>query len=130
MPGDGVLVVARPAHRVEIRDLPDRGLPAVATPTAGAPHGVPRRFMPPVVVAPAEREMLLVPDDLAAQCEAGGLERLGDDRPFQRGVPDVGDHARKQSPRRRPVGSVIIQHGPAGSVTPSTRKASPARMTR
>ena len=81
--------------------------------------------MLPVVVAAAEHQPLLGPDDLAADGEAGRLEALGDGRRVQRAMPDVGDVAGEQRPGLAPVGAVVVQHlagapgrGGAGLVAP------------
>ena len=70
--------------------------------------------MLPVVVAAAEHQALLGPDDLAADGEASDLEALGDRRGLQRAVPDIGDVAGEQRPGVAPVGAVVVQH-PAGA---------------
>src|SRR5215467_78641 len=65
------LPAPRAAKRIVVGELPDRCLRAVAGPVAGLAlaHGVPAAFMLPVIIAAAQREMLLRPDDLSAQLE-------------------------------------------------------------
>ena len=46
-------------------------LPPVPAPAALPAHGVPGRLVRPVIVAAAQREVLLLPDDLAADGEPG-----------------------------------------------------------
>src|SRR6185295_12867964 len=59
------------AERVVVGDLPDRGLPAIALPLAGLAlaHRVPAGLVLPVIVASAEGEVLLGPDQLGAQLQ-------------------------------------------------------------
>src|SRR5262245_52958065 len=54
------------AHGVQIGNGPHRRLTAVAQPASPAANRVPTRLMLPVVVAAAQREVLLDPNDLAA----------------------------------------------------------------
>ena len=84
----GVLVAAR--------DRPERGLLAVAVPVALAllAHRVPAGLVLPVVVAAAEHQPLLGPDDLRADGEAAGDEALGD------GGRRAARRARHRRPRR------------------------------
>src|SRR5271163_2362589 len=55
-------------ERIVVRDLPHRRLLAAALPVAGfaVAHGVPAGFVFPVIIAAAQCEMLLGPDDLGA----------------------------------------------------------------
>src|SRR5437868_8895915 len=57
------------AKRIVVGDLPERRLGSVALPVAGLAlaHGVPAGFVLPVVIAAAQGEVLLGPDDLSAQ---------------------------------------------------------------
>src|SRR5436190_5925560 len=59
------------AEWVVVRDLPDRGLAAVALPAAGLAlaHRVPTGFVLPVIVAVAQGEVLLGPDDLSTHLQ-------------------------------------------------------------
>src|SRR6185369_11233312 len=54
------------AERVVVGDLPERGLGTIALPLAGLAlaHGIPAGLVLPVVVAAAQREVLLGPYDL------------------------------------------------------------------
>src|SRR5262249_27489287 len=98
-----------PAHRVQVRDLPDGGLAPIAVPPTLPAHGVPGWLVRPVIVATAQREVLLLPDDLAADRELGGLEISRHERRLQPGVPDVRDRAREQLPCIRPVGAIVVR---------------------
>ena len=109
VPGDPVVGGARAAERIEVRDLPHRRLTAIAEPLARTAHGVPGRFVLPVIVTTTQREVLLPPDNLAADREAGRLQTGGDRRRLHRGMPDVDDAAWEERPRRRPVGAVVVQ---------------------
>src|SRR6267143_7059367 len=62
------LLALRVAERVVVGDLPDRRLRAVARPVTGLAlaHGVPAGFVLPVIIAAAQGEVLLGPDDLSA----------------------------------------------------------------
>ena len=57
------------AKRIVVGDFPDCRLRSVASPMAGftLSHRVPAGFVLPVIIAAAQREMLLGPDDLSAQ---------------------------------------------------------------
>src|SRR5579884_3959864 len=68
--------VAAGQVRVE-RHLPDGGLAAVADPAGagGAAYRVPAGLVAPVVVAAADRQVRLRPDDLRPQLEAGRFDR-------------------------------------------------------
>ena len=63
-------------ERIVIRDLPDCGLRAVALPVASLAfaHGIPAVFMLPMIVAAAQREVLLDPDNLSAQRQPASSE--------------------------------------------------------
>ena len=84
--------------------------------------------MHPMVVAAAQHQPLLRPDDLAADREAGGLEALGDRRRMQCAVPDVGDVAGEQRPGLAPVGAVVVQHLSGALGAGGTGLVAPARV--
>src|SRR4051794_12519369 len=69
------------AKRIVVGDLPDRRLLAVALPPAwlALAHGVPAGLVFPVVIAAAQREVLLGPDDLSAQLQPAGGQISGHD---------------------------------------------------
>src|SRR5271169_3094337 len=100
------------AERVVVADLPHRGLGAVALPVAlpTLTHRVPAGFMLPMVVATAQREVLLGPDNLRARLQPAAGETGGDDIAMHGAVPDIGDIAGKQRIGFPPVGTVIIEH--------------------
>src|SRR4051794_7084759 len=80
-------VLALPiAERVVVADAPDRRLRAVALPVArpAVAHGVPAGLVLPVIIAAAQREMLLGPDDLSAQLQPACRKTGGDDVAVQR----------------------------------------------
>jgi hypothetical protein len=119
MPGRLIFGFGTPTKAARRRDIPNACLRAVAAPAGALSFldGVPARLVLPVVVAAADREMLLAPDDLTAQLEIGVDERL---RGFDRvhgGMPDVGNDASAGCKDRGPVGPVIVYHVPeAGRV--------------
>jgi len=81
------------AERVVVGDFPDRRLGAIAAPmTAHArAHGVPAGFVLPVVIAAAQCEVLLGPDDLSTQLKPAGGKVGSDDIAVQSPVPDISD---------------------------------------
>src|SRR5205807_639574 len=95
--GLGVLTAAR--------NGPERGLLAVPGPVALGPHGVPARLMLPVIVAAADDEALLGPDDLRPDGEALAGQALRDRGGMQGAVPDIRNGAGEQRPCFRPVGA-------------------------
>src|SRR3984893_10367321 len=86
-PGLFALLVA---EGVVVGDLPDRRLRAVALPVAGVAlaHGVPAGFVLPVIIAAAQCEVLLGPDDLSAKLQPASGQIGGDDVAVQSPVPD------------------------------------------
>src|SRR5438874_4982569 len=74
------LLALRVAKRIVVRYLPDRGLPAAALPVAGLAltHRVATGFMLPMVVAAAQGEVLLAPDDLRARQQPAAGQIGGD----------------------------------------------------
>ena len=81
--------------------------------------------MLPVIVASAQDEPFLGPDDLGADVEAAGHEALGHGAGMERAVPDIGHVARKERPGLPPVRAIIVQNlartlglGGAGLVPP------------
>ena len=100
------------AERIVVGDLPDRGLRAVALPVAGLAlaHRVPAGFVLPVVIAAAQGEVLLGPDDLSAQLQPAGRQIGGHDIAVQRAVPDIGDIPGKQRIGLPPVGAIVVEH--------------------
>ena len=140
----GAVVQHRPAHRLDrllgavhrrrvlvaARDRPERRLLAVAVPVrlALVADRVPARLVLPVVVAAAEHQPLLGPDDLAADREAAGVEAVGDGGGVQRPVPDVGDLAGKQRPGLAPVGPVVVQHLAGAPGRGGARPVAPGRV--
>src|SRR5882724_13670026 len=74
------------AKRVVVGDLPHRRLRAVALPVAGLAlaHRVPAGFMLPMVIAAAQGEVLLGPDDLSARLQPAAGQIGGDNVAVQR----------------------------------------------
>src|SRR5437867_4048798 len=89
VPGCGF--VARATERIQIRNMPKCRLRSVAIPARGLAftHGVPARLMLPVVVAAAQRKVLLCPNDLRADAKAGGFQSGRDLRGVNSGMPYV-----------------------------------------
>jgi hypothetical protein len=93
-----ILLALSIAEWITIGDLPDCGLRAVALPVAGLAlaHGVPAAFVLPVIIATAQREMLLRPDDLSAQLKPASRQAGGNDVGVHSPVPDISDIPSKQ----------------------------------
>ena len=66
--------------------------------------------MAPMVVAPAQGEMRLGPDDLSAQLKPAGDQIAADHIAVERPVPHISDIAGKQRIGLPPVGAVIVEH--------------------
>ena len=66
--------------------------------------------MAPMVVAPAQGEMRLGPDDLSAQLKPAGDQIAADHIAVQRPVPHISDIPGKQRIGLPPVGAVIVEH--------------------
>src|SRR6516165_10228993 len=100
------------AKRIVIGDLPHGGLLAAPLPVArlALAHRVPAGFMAPMVVAPAQGEMRLGPDDLSAQLKPAGDQIAADHIAVQRPVPHISDIAGKQRIGLPPAGAVIVEH--------------------
>src|SRR5215470_8724486 len=117
--------------RVVVGDLPDRRLRAVAIPLAALAlaHRVPAGFMLPVIIAAAQGEVLLDPDDLRAQLQPAGRQAGGDDIAVQCSVPDIGDVAGEQRIRFSPIGAIIVEYLASGErAGAETAARSPGRL--
>jgi len=66
--------------------------------------------MAPMVVAPAQGEMRLGPDDLSAQLKPAGGQIAADHAAVERPVPHIGDITGKQRIGLPPVGAIIVEH--------------------
>lgn len=64
--------------------------------------------MHPMIIAAADDQALLRPDDLGAKIEAMADERVGDRGGMQGAVPDIGDLAGEQGPGVAPVGDPVV----------------------
>src|SRR5712672_521969 len=100
------------AVRIVVGDLPDGRLRAVALPVAGPAlaYRVPAGFVLPVIIAAAQGEVLLGPDDLSARMQPAGRQTGGNNVAVQSPVPDVGDIAGEQRVRLPPVGAIVVEH--------------------
>src|SRR4029077_1515384 len=85
------LLALRVAERIVVGELPDRSLGAVTAPMAALAlaHGVPAGFVLPMIVATAQGEVLLGPDDLSARLQPASREIGGDDVAVQSPVPGI-----------------------------------------
>src|SRR3981081_1916636 len=99
------IVIAR-VNRPECRLL------AVPAPIRAGrpPHRVPAGFVLPMIVASAERETVLGPNDLGAHLEAGGLKGLLDLARMPTSMPDICNRARKQRPGLPPTGAIVVRY--------------------
>jgi hypothetical protein len=95
-------------------DLPERRLFAVASPVPSGlfPDGIPARLVVPVIVASADCEITLSPDDLGAELKTAGDQAVADGAGKQAGMPDVGDVAREERPGFAPVRLRVVQDFP------------------
>src|SRR6516165_3156207 len=119
------------AERIVVGDLPHRGLPAVALPVArlAFAYRIPAVFMAPMIVAAAQREMLLNPDNLRACLQPAGGEVGSHDSAVQRAVPDISNIPRKQCIGLLPVGAIVVEHLALGQPAEADGTArSPARI--
>src|SRR5947209_15719711 len=100
------------AKRVVVGDLPHRRLGAVALPVAGlaVARRVPTGFMLPMVIAAAQGEVLLGPDNLSARLQPAAGKIGGDKVAVQRPVPDISDIPGEQRISLSPVGAIVVEH--------------------
>src|SRR5690242_17495508 len=124
------LLGAVAALGLAVRDLPHRRLLAVARPVAPAalPHRIPAGLMLPVIVAAADDQAGLVPDDLRAHRKAGSFQALRHRCRMERPMPDVDDIARKQRPGLAPVGAVIVEDPAGGELLRLAELPAPGRV--
>ena len=73
-------------------------------------HGVPAGFVLPVIIAAAQGEVLLGPDDLSARLQPASGQIGGDDVAVQSPVPDIGDIPGEQRIGLPPVGAIVVEH--------------------
>src|SRR4029077_4537481 len=92
------------------RNGPQRRLLAIAGPVALASHRVPARLMLPMVIAAADHQPLLGPDDLRPDGEALAGKALCHRGGVQGTVPHVGDGAGKARPCGGPIGALVVAH--------------------
>lgn len=97
-------------------------------PLALGPHRIPAGFVLPVIVAAAQHQPVLGPDDLRPDGKASGGEAFGHGRRVQGSMPDIGDIAREQRPGLAPVGAVVVQDPAGASGLCCTRLVAPGRI--
>src|SRR5207302_714627 len=73
-------------------------------------------FVLHMIVASADDEVRLGPDDLTADLETTRLQTCGNDDGFRAGMPDVGNRSSKPFPGVSPVGSIVVLNGSRRSV--------------
>src|SRR5580692_4917815 len=106
------LLALRVTERIVVWKLPDRSLGAVTAPMAALAlaHSVPAGYVLPMIVATAQGEVLLGPDDLSARPQPASREIGDDDVAVQSSVPGIGDIPGEQRIRLPPVGAVVVEH--------------------
>src|SRR5262245_44884779 len=67
-----------------------------------------------MIIASADDEARLVPDDLGPDLEASGLEAGHEGIRLQGGVPAVDYVAVEQCPCLSPIGTIVVEHGSLG----------------
>src|SRR6516162_1485378 len=118
-------------ERIVIGALPERCLGPVTLPMAGLAlaYGVPAAFVLPVIIAPAQCEMLLGPDDLSAHLQPASRQAGGDDVAVHRPVPDISDISREQRIGLPPVSAIVVEHFPPRELAgTATAARSPGRV--
>src|SRR5204863_32630 len=89
---DGFLRAVPGLRRLRLRDIPNGRLRSAPVPVAilSFSHRVPARLVLPVVIAPADNQAPLIPDDLASDRETGAFQagRLLD--ATKPPMPDIG----------------------------------------
>src|ERR1019366_734109 len=118
------------AKGVQIRNLPKRRLRSVPAPVRCSPRsdGIPAGLVLPVVITPAQREVLFGPDNLRTNLEARRFESTGNLRSVGPGVPHITDIAWEQPIGRRPIHPVVVGNGSGLSLLPQPRSLAPARV--
>jgi len=66
------------------------------------------QFVLPVIIATADDQVLLRPDDLRPDREPLPLQARGNGRGVKRFMPDVNDAAAEQRPRIGPTGASVV----------------------
>jgi hypothetical protein len=79
-------------------------------------HGVPTAFVLPMIMAAAQGEVLVGPDDLSAQLQPVSGQIGGNDIAVQSPVPDISDIPREQRIGLPPVGAIVVEHLAAGEL--------------
>src|SRR5450759_3830988 len=91
-------------------------------------HRIPAWLMLPMVVAAAEHQPLLGPNDLRTDGEAIVRKTVRNRRGVQGAVPDVGDVAREQGPSGSPVCLVVITDFAPSSGMVDAQAMTPSRI--
>src|SRR6516162_526567 len=119
------------AERVVVGDFPDRRLGTVTLPVAdlALAHRVPAGFVLPMIIAAAQGEVVLGPDDLSAQLQPASRQTSGNDIAVQSPVPDIGDIAGKQRIGLPPVDAIVVEHlAPRQGAATAAAARSPGRV--
>src|SRR5450432_2109488 len=100
MPGHGFFGYVSPKW-VQVGNLPQRRLGAIATPLRAlpSPNRIPAWLVLPMVVTPAQSEVLLRPDNLGPNLKASRAQRRRYLARMKTGVPDIGNIATKKLKR-------------------------------
>src|SRR5690242_10746241 len=77
---------------------------------ASGTHRVPAGFMLPVIIAAADHQSLLRPDDLGADGKVLTDQTFGNRPGMQRGVPDIRDVAGEERPGGGPVRALVVRY--------------------
>jgi hypothetical protein len=92
-------------------------------------HSVPTGFVLPVVIAAAQGEVLLGPDDLSARLQLAGGQTGSDDISVQSPVPNIRDIPGEQRIHLTPVGAIVVEHlAPREFVGTEALARSPRRL--
>ena len=78
-----------------LRERLRRVLPSWQLRLAALAHGIPAGLMLPVVIAAAQHQPVLGPDDLRADVETGGNQTVGHSRCVEGAMPNIGHVAGK-----------------------------------
>jgi hypothetical protein len=84
--------------------------------------------MLPVIVAAANDQAGLVPDDLRTHGKATGFEAGGNRRCVKGTMPDIGHIAGEQRPGLPPVGTIVVEHLAFGEVRAIAEPLPPTRI--
>jgi len=92
-------------------------------------HGVPTVFRLPMIVAAAQGEVLLDPDDLGPTLQPASSEVGSHNIAVQCSMPDIGDIPSKQRIGLPPLGAIVVKHFALGQLAGTDATArSPTRI--